>query len=72
MSNESRPRPGTNEYDELFRKEIYTPEEAADLAGVSLDFIYQAAHRGTLKTFMVGQDVVSIKRSDLIDWMKVR
>ncbi len=72
MTNETNSPNETNEFDTLFRQEYYTPEEAAELAGCSIDRIYEAAHAGRLKARIVGQDVVSIARADLIDWMTAR
>ena len=72
MSNEIDPQAAPNEFDTLFRKEIYTPEEAAELADCSIDRIYEAAHAGRLKSLIIGQDVISIKRADLIEWMTAR
>jgi len=72
MSNESEPKNETNEFDDLFHKSIYTPQEAAELANVNIDVIYQAVHRGTLKAVVVGHDVISIGRGDLVHWMTIR
>jgi excisionase family DNA binding protein len=72
MSQESGQQAESNEFDTLFHKEIYTPEEAAELASCSIDRIYEAAHAGRLKALIIGQDVVSIKRSDLVAWMTER
>ncbi len=72
MSNETNSTPETNEFDTLFRQDTYTPEEAAELAGCSIDRIYEAAHARRLKARIVGQDVVSIARVDLVAWMTER
>lgn len=72
MTNETNPPAETNEFDTLFRQETYTPEEAAELASCSIDRIYEAAHAGRLKARIVGHDVVSIARVDLVAWMTER
>jgi excisionase family DNA binding protein len=72
MSHETDPQAESNEFDTLFHKEIYTPEEAAELAGCSIDRIYEAAHAGRLRALIIGHDVVSIKRADLVAWMTER
>lgn len=72
MSHENDPQAEANEFDTLFHKEIYTPEQAAQLASCSIDRIYEAAHAGRLKALVIGHDVVSIKRADLVAWMTER
>ena len=72
MSHETEPQAESNEFDTLFHKEIYTPEEAAELASCHIDRIYEAAHAGHLRSLIIGQDVISIKRSDLVAWMAER
>lgn len=72
MTNESEPNNETSEFDNLYHKEVYTPEEAAELASVNIDVIYQAVHRGTLNAVVVGHDVISIERGDLVQWMTMR
>jgi excisionase family DNA binding protein len=72
MSNSFDKPTSRKDFEELFVQENYTPEEAAELSGVSLNRIYQAAHAGRLPARIVGKDVVSIKRHDLIAWMTQR
>ncbi len=71
MSNETNTSE-TNEFDTLYRQDTYTPEEAAELAGCNIDRIYEAAFAGRLKAKIVGHDVVSIARADLVAWMTER
>lgn len=65
-------QPESAHYRSLLEKEIYTPDEAAELLGMDVDVIYQAAHRGTLNVFRVGHDIVSIDRGDLVAWLESR
>jgi excisionase family DNA binding protein len=59
-------------YSELLRKDHYTPDEAAYLLGIDNDVINQAVHRGRLPALMVGNDIISIKRGDLVHWLETR
>jgi excisionase family DNA binding protein len=65
-------QPESTDYRNLLEKEIYTPDEAAEMLGMDVDVIYQAAHRGHLNVFKIGQDIVSIKRGDLVAWLETR
>ncbi len=56
----------------LLGQDHYTPEEAAELLGMDIDVIYQAAHRGHLPALKVGNDIISIKRADLVGWLESR
>jgi nucleotide-binding universal stress UspA family protein len=55
---------------ELLLREEYSLREAAELVGTDLHIIYQAALRGELKAKVVNHDVVSIRRADLVAWLK--
>jgi len=59
-------------YDELLNRDQYTPDEAAYLLGIDNDVIHQAVHRGTLKAVVIGNDIVSIDRGDLVQWLESR
>lgn len=59
-------------YDELLNRDQYTPDEAAYLLGMDNDVIHQAVHRGRLKATMIGEDIVSIDRGDLVQWLETR
>jgi hypothetical protein len=58
--------------EELLRKGTYGPEQAASLLDMDVQRIYAAACRGDLKARVVGNDMVSVERSDLIDWLRHR
>lgn len=59
-------------YDELLDRDQYTPDEAAYLLGIDNDVIHQAVHRGRLKAATIGEDIVSIDRGDLVQWLETR
>jgi hypothetical protein len=58
--------------EELLHQSTYTPEQAASLLGMDVQRIYAAAFRGDLTARIVGDDVVSVERSDLVDWLRGR
>jgi hypothetical protein len=58
--------------EELLHQEVYAPEEAASLLDMDVQRLYAAAFRGELKARIVGRDVVSIRRADLIDWLRAQ
>lgn len=62
----------STDFSELLLKDQYTPDEAAYLLGMDNDVIHQAAHRGRLKARMIGEDIVSIDRGDLVAWLETR
>lgn len=56
----------------LLEKNIYHPEELAELLGMDIDVIYQAAHRGNLKALKIGHDIISFTRADVVVWLTNR
>lgn len=71
--DETRNTPeGGSRYAELLDRDQYTPDEAAHLLGIDNDVIHQAVHRGRLKATMIGNDIVSIDRGDLVGWLDNR
>ena len=58
------------EIQELLLQSVYTPEEAAKVLGMDVQRIYAAAFRGELRALIVGDDVVSIERADLLRWSR--
>lgn len=58
--------------EELLRHEEYTPEEAAEVLNLRQRTIFSAVYGGELKAKMVGNDIVSISRSDLVAWLRRR
>jgi len=63
------PAGGDKGIEELLHQDNYAPEEAASLLGMDVQRLYAAAFRGDLKARIVGRDVVSVSRADLIDWL---
>lgn len=58
--------------EELLRHEQYTPEEAAEVLNMRQRTVFAAVYGGELKAKMAGNDIVSISRTDLVDWLRRR
>lgn len=54
----------------LLHQERYRPEEAAYLLGIEANVLCQAAFHNQLNAEIVGHDVVSFHRDDLIRWLE--
>lgn len=72
MDEMKDPAETPSRYGELLNRDQYTPDEAAYLLGMDNDVIYQAVYRGRLKAVMIGEDIVSIDRGDLVRWLETR
>ena len=57
---------------ELLGQDSYTPEELATLMDVNVNVIRNACYEGRLKAEIVNHDIISIKRSDALEWMSSR
>lgn len=57
---------------DLLHKEVYTPQEAAEVLNISDRMILKAAYGGDLKAVIINGDVVEVTRTDLVDWVKRR
>lgn len=68
----NREQPDAHDLEALLHKDKYSPEEAAEVAGVPLRTITSAAFRGDLRALIVGHDIVSIDRGDLLAWLQDR
>jgi excisionase family DNA binding protein len=55
---------------ELLQQERYTPEEVAELLGISVHIIQHAAFSGELRAQIVGHDIVSLQRDDVLAWLQ--
>ena len=55
---------------ELLQQERYTPEEVAELLGIGVHIIQHAAFSGELRAQIVGHDIISIRRDDVLAWLK--
>lgn len=62
-------RRGHRSIAELLRQDRYTPEEVARLLGIGLDVIRHAAFSGELRAQIVGHDIISLKREDVLAWL---
>jgi excisionase family DNA binding protein len=57
---------------ELLKQETYQPEALATLLGIDLDVIRHAVFSGALPATMVGHDIVSIRRAEVLRWLENR
>ena len=57
---------------ELLQQERYTPEEVAELLGIGVHIIQHAAFSGELRVQIVGHDIISIRRDDVLAWLEAR
>ncbi len=57
---------------ELLQQERYTPEEVAELLGIGVHIIQHAAFSGELQAQIVGHDIISIRRDDVLAWLESR
>lgn len=53
---------------ELMLQDNYQPDEVAELLGIDVDVVHQAAFRGDLKAEVIGHTIVNIRREDVLDW----
>lgn len=58
--------------EEILHQSEYTPHELADLLEMSLYVIQSAVWNGQLKATVIGHDIVSIRRGDVLEWLKSR
>ncbi len=58
--------------EEVIRQESYTPEELADLLGISVYRVRHSAREGELKAFMVDHHILDIRRADALEWLRAR
>lgn len=54
---------------ELLQHDRYTPEEVSRLLGIGLDVVRHAAFTSQLPAEIVGEDIVSIRREDVVRWV---
>ncbi len=54
---------------ELLQQERYTPEEAAELLEIGIDIVRHAAFTGELRAQIIGHDIISICRVDVLAWL---
>lgn len=64
--------PRVSDAETLLHQEQYTPQELAVLLEISQYVIHEAIYSGALRATMLGHDVVSIRRRDVLDWLQAR
>jgi excisionase family DNA binding protein len=57
---------------ELLLQDRYTPEEVAELLEIGLETVRHAAFAGELRAQIVGHDIISIRREDVLAWVKAQ
>jgi hypothetical protein len=60
------------EIEDLLHHAYYRPEELSTLLNMDVNLIRHAAFAGELKARVIDHHIVSIERSDVIDWLKNR
>ena len=55
---------------ELLQQERFTPEEVAELLGIGVHIIQHAAFSGELRAQIVGHDIISLQRDDVLAWLQ--
>jgi hypothetical protein len=58
--------------EELLHRDRYTPEELAELLGMSAYRIRHAVREGDLQAFTVDHHVLGVRREDVIRWLVER
>lgn len=58
--------------EELLHKDHYTVSELAELLDVHPYVIWGAVRDGQLRARKIGHDIVSIRRDDVIEWLRSR
>jgi excisionase family DNA binding protein len=57
---------------ELLQQERYTPEEVAELLGIGVHIVQHAVFSGELRAQIVGHDIISLQRDDVLAWLEAR
>ena len=55
---------------ELLQQERYTPDEVAQLLGIGVHIIQHAAFSGGPRAQIVGHDIISLQRDDVLIWLE--
>lgn len=58
--------------DALMRQESYTPEELAELLGLSVHLVRHDAYVGKLPSYIYDHHILSIRREDALRWLSER
>lgn len=65
-------RPAEESASDLLHHDRYTPEELARLLDMDVNLIRQAAFAGDLRAEIVGHNIHSIRRDDVLSWLAAR
>ena len=65
-------RPTHESVYELLQQERYTAEEVAELLGIGLNVVRHATFTGELRAQIVGHDIISLCRDDVLAWLDER
>ncbi|HEV2108496.1 MAG TPA: hypothetical protein VGR16_09570 [Thermomicrobiales bacterium] len=58
--------------DELLHQDHYEADELADLLDMDVKLIRHAAFSGELRAAIINHHILSIRREDVLDWLKNR
>lgn len=58
--------------EELLHRDHYEPEDLADLLDMDVHLIRHAAFSGELHATIVNHHILSIRREDVLDWLRTR
>jgi hypothetical protein len=57
---------------DLLQQERFTPKEVAELLGIGVHIIQHAAFSDELRAQIVGHDIISLQRDDVLTWLEAR
>ena len=58
--------------DDLLHDDHYTPQELADLLGIPVEVVCEAAFAHQLPARIAGHDILRITRADALAWLRDR
>lgn len=63
-------RDGDENLGDVLRQDEYTPQQLAELLEMTSYQITSAVYDGRLKATVIGSDIVSIRREDVLKWLR--
>ena len=66
------PRHPVESPEKLLRKDHYSPEELADLLGMTRYHVRHAARSGELPAILIDHHIIAIRREDVLRWLEAR
>ena len=72
MTEELKLEHAASHYEELLHQTAYSPKEAAEVLNIPERYVLKAAFGGELKAEIVNGDVIEVKRTDLVNWLRWR